>query len=72
MRMIEHLTFQFEGDSNDEVLSFLIGVSTVQVVCFISLVGFALEQAVASVSWSLALHRISHRNRPRQLVNSIT
>ena len=51
MRMIEHLTFQFEGDSNDEVLSFFIGVSRVQVVCFISLVGFALEQAVASVSW---------------------
>ena len=69
---IEHLTFQFEGEENEEVFSFLIGLSTVQVVCFISLVGFALGQVVASVSWSRVLHRISHRNRPRQLVNSIT
>ena len=72
MRKIEHLTFQFEGDANEEVFSFLIGLSTVQVVWFINLVGFALGQAVASVSWSRVLHRISHRNRPRQLVNSIT
>ena len=66
------LTFQFEGEENEEVFSFLIRLSTVQVVFFISLVGFALGQAVASVSWSRVLHRISHRNRPRQLVNSIT
>ena len=69
---IEHLTFQFEGEENEEVFSFLIRLSTVQVVFFISLVGFALGQVVASVSWSRVLHRISHRNRPRQLVNSIT
>ena len=51
---IAHLTFQFEDEENEKVFICLIGLSTVQTVRFISLVGFALGQVAASVSWLLA------------------